>query len=258
MTFLPPAAKDLFSVADKCAIVTGASSGLGERFARLLAENGARVLAVARRTDRLEALAADYPTILALTADLSIEASRSDVIRAAIGVFGQIDILVNNAGYGHATPAVEEAVIDFRAMLELNLIAAFELARLAAISMIEAGSGSIINVSSVLGLVAATPIPGAGYAASKGGLVNLTRQIGCEWARKGVRVNAIAPGFFPTEATEGMEPGQSGGDYVLANCPMRRFGRVDELDGILLFLASQASTYCTGQTIAIDGGWTAR
>ena len=251
-------APDLFSVADRAAIVTGASSGLGQRFARVLAANGARVLAVARRTDRLEALAAEWPGIVPCTADLADEAARAGVIDTAVAEFGGVDVLVNNAGYGNVVPALDEPIASFRAMLELNLVAAFELARLAARPMLDARRGSIINISSVLGLVAATPIPGSSYAASKGALINLTRQLGCEWARKGVRVNAIAPGFFPTEATEGMEAGKPGGDFVLQNCPMGRFGEPHELDGILLYLASDASTYCTGQTITIDGGWTAR
>lgn len=251
-------AADVFSVRDRIAIVTGASSGLGQRFARVLAANGANVLAVARRAERLDALAAEVPGIVPHVADLSNEAQRGTVVAAAIATFGRVDVLINNAGYGDPMLATKEPVGDFRAMLELNLVAAFELARLAATPMMEAGRGSIINIASILGLVASTPIPGASYAASKGGLVNLTRLLGCEWGRKGVRVNAIAPGFFPTEATAGMEAGQPVGDYVLQNCPMRRFGDDHELDGVLLYLASDASTYCTGQTLVVDGGWTAR
>jgi len=251
-------AADLFSVADRAVVVTGASSGLGERFSRVLAANGARVLAVARRVDRLDALASEVPGVIPLVADLANEAQRADVVDIALERFGRVDVLVNNAGFGNPVPALAEPVDEFRGMLELNLVAAFELARLAARAMIDGGGGSIINITSILGLVAATPIPGSSYAASKGALVNLTRQLGCEWARRTVRVNAIAPGFFPTEATEGMEAGQPGGDYVLQNCPMGRFGAPHELDGIMLYLASDASSYCTGQTFVVDGGWTAR
>ena len=245
---------DIFSVAGRTAVVTGASSGLGERFARVLAANGASVLAVARRTDRLDALASEVEGITPFPADVSVEAERARIIDAALGQFGRLDVLVNNAGYGNPARALDEPVPDFRAVLEVNLVAVFELARLAAASMIEQGSGSIINIASILGLVASTPIPNASYSASKGAVVNLTRELGCQWARKGVRVNALAPGFFPTESTAGME----GGDFVAAQCPMARMGEPHELDGALLFLASGASSYCTGQVFTIDGGWTAR
>ena len=124
--------------------------------------------------------------------------------------------------------------------------------------MINAGHGSIVNLASMYGLVAGTPMASASYAASKGGVVNLTRQLACEWARKGVRVNAIAPGWFPTKMTEAVAPGTPAEEMVVANCPMRRLGAPHELDGILLYLASDASTYCTGQIFSVDGGWTAR
>jgi NAD(P)-dependent dehydrogenase (short-subunit alcohol dehydrogenase family) len=250
-------AGELFSVAGRSAVVTGASSGLGERFTRVLADDGAEVLAVARRKDRLEALASEHAGVVAHAADLQQEDERAAVIAVAMERFGRIDVLVNNAGYGQPAPAVDEPLVEFRAVLELNLVATFELARLAARHMIEAGRGSIINIASILGLVASFPIPNSGYTASKGAVVNLTRELACQWARKGVRVNAIAPGFFPSESTEGME-GSRAGDYVARNTPMGRMGAEDELDGVLLFLASDASTYCTGQTLIIDGGWTAR
>ncbi|MET0147429.1 MAG: SDR family oxidoreductase [Ilumatobacteraceae bacterium] len=254
---LDVATSGLFSVRGKAAVVTGASSGLGERWARLLAANGADVLAVARRTDRLDALCADNPGVVALQADLGEEVGRADVIGAAIERFGRLDILVNNAGYGVPAPAVDEALDSFRRVLEVNLIAVFELSRTAARHMIAAGSGSIINIASMYGLVSSAPIPNASYTASKGAVVNLTRDLACQWARSGVRVNAIAPGFFPTEATDGLESG-SAQDWVRRNCPAGRIGRPDELDGVLLFLASDASTYCNGHTLVVDGGWTAR
>jgi NAD(P)-dependent dehydrogenase (short-subunit alcohol dehydrogenase family) len=122
--------------------------------------------------------------------------------------------------------------------------------------MLEAGYGSVVNVSSILGLVAAWPIPDASYSASKAGLVGLTRDLACQWAGKGVRVNALAPGFFPSEGTADMAD-EAGERYVRSGCPMRRMGRPEELDGPLLFLASGASTYMTGQVLTVDGGWTA-
>jgi NAD(P)-dependent dehydrogenase (short-subunit alcohol dehydrogenase family) len=249
---------EVFSVQDRVCVVTGASSGLGERFARVLAANGAQVVAVARRLDRLEALAAELPNVIPEQADLAVDGQRSSLIDAVVERFGRIDVLVNNAGYGKPAPSVSEPMDDFRAVLELNLMAVFELSRLAARGMIARRNGSIINIASILGMVSSLPIPNASYAASKGGVINLTRELGCQWAKHGVRVNAMAPGFFPAESTEGMAPGTPAGDFVINGCPMRRFGEPHELDGILLFLASDASTYCTGQVLTIDGGWTAR
>lgn len=251
-------ASEIFSVQDRVVIVTGASSGLGERFTRVLAANGASVLAVARRADRLAALAEEIPNVVAHQADLADGATRPGVIDAALTAFGRIDVLVNNAGYGTPAKSVDEDMEAFRDIVELNLHAVFELSRLAARHMIERGSGSIINIASILGMIASTPIPNASYAASKGAVINLTRELGCQWARSGVRVNAIAPGYFQTEGTGPIEVGTKFGDYIAKNAPMGRPGEDDELDGILLFLASNASTYCTGQTIVIDGGWTAR
>jgi NAD(P)-dependent dehydrogenase (short-subunit alcohol dehydrogenase family) len=249
-------ASDVFSVAGRTAIVTGASSGLGERFAKVLATNGAQVLAVARRLDRLEALARDYKGIVPMRADLATEAERGAVIDTAMATFGSIDVLVNNAGYGDPQPALLESLSSFRDVLELNLVALFELSRLAARHMIQAERGSIVNIASILGLVASAPIANGSYTASKGAVVNLTRELGCQWARKGVRVNAIAPGFFPSEAND--EMADRALQYVERNCPMARMGREEELDGALLFLASDASAYVTGTTLTIDGGWTAR
>jgi NAD(P)-dependent dehydrogenase (short-subunit alcohol dehydrogenase family) len=224
----------------------------------VLATNGANVLAVARRVDRLGALADEFPNVVAHQADLADGGSRPGVIAAAVERFGRIDALVNNAGYGNPSPSVDESMDDFRGVIELNLVAVFELSRLAARHMIVQGSGSIINIASVLGLVASTPIPNASYAASKGGVVNLTRELGCQWARSGVRVNAIAPGFFPSESAGTLEPGTPLAEHVKKNTPAGRPGREHELDGVLLYLASDASTYCTGQTLTVDGGWTAR
>lgn len=249
---------DQFCVEDRVAIVTGASSGLGERFARVLAGSGASVVAAARRLDRLEALASEFPNILAVRADLLVEADRAALVRTAIDRFGRIDVLVNNAGGGNADPAISEPIEAFRRVVELNLVATFELCQLVAGHMIAAGRGSIINIASILGLVSSWPIPNGSYTASKGAVVNLTRELGCQWARQGVRVNAIAPGFFPSESMQAMIDDEGATRMMKANCPMGRYGREHELDGVLLFLASDASSYCTGQIVTIDGGWTAR
>ena len=250
--------EELFSVRGRAVVVTGASSGFGDRFTRVLAANGARVLAVARRAERLRALADDVPGVVPFVGDLADDATRARVVEVAGEEFGAIDVLVNNAGITSSVPAVDEPIDDFRAAMEINLVAAFDLARRCAPVMQAAGRGSIVNVASTYGLVAGTPLGSASYSASKGAVVNLTRQLGCEWAADGVRVNALAPGYFPTEMTESIEPDTPPHRFIVRNTPMRRFGLEHELDGILLYLASDASTYCTGQVLSVDGGWTAR
>jgi NAD(P)-dependent dehydrogenase (short-subunit alcohol dehydrogenase family) len=247
---------DPFSLDGRVAIVTGASSGLGDRFARVLHGAGATVVAAARRTDRLEALAADLgDRILPVACDVSVDDQRRRLVEAA---GPRIDVLVNNAGVGVARPAEDETLDEWQQVIDVNLTSLFALSQLAGRVMLGQGSGSIVNVASVLGLVAAAPIKQASYCASKGAVVNLTRELGCQWARKGVRVNAIAPGWFPSEMTADMTDDPSSTEFVRRNCPMGRFGAEDELDGVLLFLASDASSYVTGVTIPVDGGWTAR
>jgi len=247
-----------FSVRDRTAIVTGASSGLGERFAGVLADNGANVVAVARRRERLDDLAERHPGVFPVQADLLESGDRARVVTSAVERFGTIDILVNNAGGGTAGRAIDEPLDHFRRVIELNLTSVFELSQLAARVMIGSDGGSIINIASILGLVSSWPIPNGSYTASKGAVVNLTRELGCQWADQGIRVNAIAPGYFPSESTQDMIEDERAAEFVRNNCPMRRFGEADELDGALLFLASRASSYCTGQILAMDGGWTAR
>lgn len=250
----------MFGLDGQVAIVTGASSGLGDRFARVLHGAGATVVAVARRTDRLEALAAELgDRILPLPADVADPEATAEVVATTMDRFGRIDVLVNNAGIGQVVPAEDEPLDDFRRTLDVNLVGLFALSQQAGRHMIAAGSGSIVNIASVLGLVAAAPVKQAAYCASKGGVVNLTREMGAQWARKGVRVNAIAPGWFLSEMTQAeMFEADSGREFIARNCPMGRPGEPDELDGALLYLASSASRYVCGQTLAVDGGWTIR
>lgn len=249
----------VFELVGRVAIVTGASSGLGERFARVLNAAGARVVLAARRTDRLDSLASELTDALVVECDLSQAGQAEMLVAATMECYQQIDVLVNNAGVNNAALAIDESLDDFRHEIEVNLIAPFELSRLAARTMIAAKrTGSIINIASIFGLVGVGQIPDAGYAASKGGLINMTRELAAQWARKGVRVNAIAPGWFRSEMTDDrMFSDENSMKWLRQHTPMGRAGDEHELDGVLLFLASKASSYVTGVVIPVDGGWTA-
>jgi NAD(P)-dependent dehydrogenase (short-subunit alcohol dehydrogenase family) len=247
-----------FRLDGRVAIVTGASSGLGDRFARVLSAAGARVVVAARRAERLDALVSELRDAVAVSCDLTEPGAPERLVTTAVEQCGQIDIVVNNAGMSDPVPALEETTEHFRGIVELNLVAPFELARAAATFMVEHGGGSIVNVASISGLVGTGQIPEAGYAASKGALVNLTRELAAQWARRGVRVNALAPGWFHTEMTDGVMFGSEDAEkWMYSRTPMGRGGEVHELDGALLFLASDASSFVTGSVLAVDGGWTA-
>ena len=248
----------LFRLDGRVAVVTGASSGLGARFARVLHAAGATVVLAARRQDRLQALADELPGAVPVRCDVAEEADRVALVEAVVAEHGRLDVLVNNAGVGDVVPALEESMEHFEHVMAVNVNALFRLSQLAGAVMVEQGRGAIVNLASILGLVASAPIPQASYAASKGAVVNLTRELGVQWARKGVRVNAIAPGWFPSEMTTVMFTDEASQRFLERNAPMARGGEEHELDGALLFLASDASSYVTGQVLTVDGGWTAR
>jgi NAD(P)-dependent dehydrogenase (short-subunit alcohol dehydrogenase family) len=254
-----PAVTDLFRLDGRVALVTGASSGLGQRFARVLHGAGATVAVAARRVDRLEALAAELDGLIALPCDVADDAQVERLVAGAVDRAGRIDLLVNNAGIGTPMPAEDEPLDHFRRVVDVNLTGLFHVTQRCVQPMLASGSGGVVvNIASVLGLVASGQIPQVSYTATKGAVVQLTRELGVQWARRGVRVNAIAPGWFHSEMTAEMFDSDDGRAFIRRNTPMGRAGDAHELDGALLYLASDASSYVTGQTVVVDGGWTAR
>jgi len=249
---------ELFDLTGRVALVTGASSGLGRRIALVLAAAGATVTATARRADRLAGLESEAPTLRSFPCDLTNADEREALVTEIESRLGPIDILVNNAGAVNATSIENESLDDFANMIELNLTAAWHLMKLVGVSMVERRQGSIVNIASILGVVGATPAKDSGYSAAKGGLVNLTREMGLQWARKGVRVNAICPGWFQTEMIEDLTSTENGSSFITTNTPMMRVGNVNEIDGAVLLLASDAGSFMTGSIVMVDGGWTAR
>jgi len=247
---------DLFSLTGKVAVITGASSGLGVAFAEAFAQAGADVALGARRVDKLgdtaELVEAAGGNAISVATDVASPEACQALVDAAMQELGRVDVLINNAGIGTAAPATREQPDEFRRVIDVNLNGCYWMAQ-ACGRVMEPGS-SIINISSVLGITTAG-LPQAAYAASKAGLIGLTRDLAQQWTgRKGIRVNAIAPGFFTSEMTDQYPEGYL--ESQQSRIPIGRKGDPRELAATAVFLASDAAGYITGQTLPVDGGMT--
>jgi len=245
---------DRFRLDGKVAVVTGASSGLGAAFAVGLAEAGADVVVAARRTDRLKETAEQVEALgrrcLVVTADVAVPEDCTRVIAEAVEALGAVDVLVNNAGVGTAVPATRETPEQFRQVIDVNLNGSYWMAQ--ACGRVMKPGSSIVNIGSVLGQTTGA-LPQAAYASSKAAIIGLTRDLAVQWTgRKGIRVNALAPGFFPTEMTETYPEGYI--DSMMVRVPAGRPGDATELVAALVFLAGDAASYVTGVVLPVDGG----
>ena len=246
---------DRFRLDGKVVVITGASSGLGRGFAHALSDAGATLALGARRHDSLTELAdqiiASGGRVITHRTDVTDPGDCTALAQQAIDAFGRLDVLINNAGAGSAVPALRETPNEFRHIVDVNLLGAYWMAQ--ACGRVMAPGSSIVNIASVLGLIKSYA-PQAAYAATKAGLIGLTRDLSQQWAgRKGIRVNAVAPGYFESEMTAAAA-GDTLTDFIDQTATLKRFGRQHELDAAVVFLASDASSYITGITLAVDGG----
>ena len=255
-----PTLKELFDLSGKVALVTGGSRGLGKEMAEGLAEAGASLMVLARRDQWLTPTVQEFRArgfrCEGMLCDVADVDNVQSVVDRTIEIYGQIDILMNNAGVTWGQPIEEHSLEKWNMVLQINLTGAFLFSQRAGREMLKRRSGNIINVASIAGLKGSMENGQhiVGYVAAKGGLIAMTREFAAKWARRGIRVNAIAPGFFPSRMTERILDAAK--VQVEASVPMGRVGNEGELKGVAVFLASPASSYLTGQQITIDGGWT--
>ena len=254
--------KELFDLRGRVAIVTGGGSGLGRQMATALAEMGADVVLCARDAERCAKTAAELVALGVHALGLRCDVTSADDVRAMVerakAELGRIDILVNNAGRAWVAPVATMAVEDWRKVIDVNLTGAFLCSQAAGNVMIaQGGGGKIINIASVAGLGGAMPevLDAIAYNTSKGGLINFTRDLAVKWGRHKINVNAIAPGWFPSRMSSAIV--ERWGDRLSRNIPLGRIGGDDDLKGTVVYLASRASDYITGQIVAVDGGATA-
>jgi NAD(P)-dependent dehydrogenase (short-subunit alcohol dehydrogenase family) len=250
-----------FDIRGQTAIVTGASSGLGVTFAETLAELGVNLVLAARRYEKLIKVADDIKNrfnveVVPIRADVSQEDQVISMVKTTVEKFDSIEILVNNAGVASLSPSIEISLEEWKRVIDINLTGVFLCARTAAREMMKRKYGKIINIASIYGAVGDV-FPTAPYYASKGAVINLTRALAIEWAPYKINVNAIAPGFFPSEMTQPIFQDEKTLKYILSRTPLGRIGEPLDLKAALTYLASPASNYVTGQTIFVDGGWTA-
>lgn len=248
---------DQFKLNGKVALVTGGSRGLGLEMAVALSQAGAKVALMARREKYFDEARAELPDAHCVLGDVSNEADVQRAVAETKQKLGEISILVNAAGIAWAAPALEMPAEKFREVVQVNLDGTFYACKACAPDMINAGYGKIINIASIAGLLGepAEILDAVGYSASKAGVIMLTKDLAVKWGRYGIRINAIAPGFFPTKMTEKNLPKIE--QLIVARTPLGRVGRHGELAGAALYFASPASDYVTGQTLAVDGGTTA-
>jgi NAD(P)-dependent dehydrogenase (short-subunit alcohol dehydrogenase family) len=253
--------QELFDLRGKTAVVTGGGSGIGRQMAGALAELGANVVLCARKLERCEVAAEELAALgvrtLALRCDVRSPDDVQAVVRTTLEELGSLDVLVNNAGTSWGAPAEDTPLEGWQKVLDVNLTGVFLCSQAAGRAMIERGGGSIMNIASVAGLRGSPPgaMDAIAYNASKGGVISFTRDLAHKWARHGIRVNAIAPGWFPSDMSKLLL--ERHGDRFLEGIPLRRFGGPDDLKGAIGFLASPASAYVTGHTLVVDGGQSA-
>lgn len=244
-----------FDLAGKTVFITGASSGLGTHFARLFARHGAHTILAARRTDRLAELERELASPSVRSMSVLLDVAHADAVEGAVSEaedrMGPIDVLVNNAGVTLTKPAIDYDEVDFHSVVDVNLKGSFWMAKAVARRMRDSGGGSIVNIASILGLRQAGQV--ASYAISKAGVVQMTKVLALEWARHGIRVNALAPGYISTELNAEFWDTPAG-QQLIKRIPQRRLGRLEELDGPILLLASDLSSYMTGSVLTVDGG----